>query len=141
MSESVQLTPIQQFYKGKTIFITGGSGFMGKVSICKKKNTQIPFSEYDFEPALDSTITSIIEFLHCFFLLFLYYCCYNYSHILNIKCFALFICFYFCFKVLIEKLLYSCSELKEILILIRPKKGKSPESRLDDMFKIPVSNI
>lgn len=31
MSEE-QLTPIQEFYKGKTIFITGGSGFMGKVS-------------------------------------------------------------------------------------------------------------
>lgn len=34
MSNSVQLTPIQEFYKGKTIFITGGSGFMGKVSSC-----------------------------------------------------------------------------------------------------------
>lgn len=26
-------TPIQEYYKGKTIFITGGSGFMGKVAI------------------------------------------------------------------------------------------------------------
>lgn len=42
-------------------------------------------------------------------------------------------------QVLIEKLLYSCSELKQILILVRPKKGKSPESRIEDMFKIPVS--
>lgn len=25
-------TPVQKYYKGKTIFITGGSGFMGKVS-------------------------------------------------------------------------------------------------------------
>lgn len=64
-------TPIQKYYAGKTIFITGGSGFMG--------------------------------------------------------------------KVLIEKLLYSCSDLKEILILVRPKKGKSPESRIEDMFKIPVN--
>lgn len=31
MSKSEQLTPIQELYKGKTIFITGGSGFMGKV--------------------------------------------------------------------------------------------------------------
>lgn len=64
------LTEIQDFYKGKSIFITGGSGFMG--------------------------------------------------------------------KVLLEKLLYSCSELQEIFILIRPKRGKVPEARLEDMFKLPV---
>lgn len=29
-----QLTPVQEFYKGKTIFITGASGFMGKVCTC-----------------------------------------------------------------------------------------------------------
>ncbi|XP_055374528.1 uncharacterized protein LOC129607522 [Condylostylus longicornis] len=65
-----ELTPVQQFYKDKTIFITGASGFMG--------------------------------------------------------------------KVLLEKLLYSCSELKEIIILMRPKRGKTPESRLEDMWKLPM---
>lgn len=64
------LTEVQEFYKGKTIFITGGSGFMG--------------------------------------------------------------------KVLIEKLLYSCSELEEIFILMRPKRDKSIDDRLDEMFKLPV---
>lgn len=64
---------LNTFYKGRSIFITGGSGFMG--------------------------------------------------------------------KVLIEKLLYSCSDLKEIFILMRPKKGRVPESRLEDMFKLPVSGI
>lgn len=44
-------------------------------------------------------------------------------------------------QVLIEKLLYSCSELKEILILMRPKRGKVPEARLEEMFKLPVSII
>lgn len=72
MTSSQNLSPVQSYYKGKTIFITGASGFMG--------------------------------------------------------------------KVLVEKLLYSCSELKEILVLVRPKKGKVPESRLEDMFKLPVSN-
>lgn len=71
MASSQNLSPVQSYYKGKTIFITGASGFMG--------------------------------------------------------------------KVLVEKLLYSCSELKEILVLVRPKKGKVPESRLEDMFKLPVS--
>lgn len=71
MTSSQNLSPVQSYYKGKTIFITGASGFMG--------------------------------------------------------------------KVLVEKLLYSCSELKEILVLVRPKKGKVPESRLEDMFKLPVS--
>ncbi|XP_032668393.1 putative fatty acyl-CoA reductase CG5065 [Odontomachus brunneus] len=63
-------TTIQSFYKGKTIFITGASGFMG--------------------------------------------------------------------KVLLEKLLYSCSDLDKIYILIRPKKGHNIESRIDNMFKLPM---
>lgn len=67
------MSDINEFYKGRSIFITGGSGFMG--------------------------------------------------------------------KVLIEKLLYSCSDLKEIFILMRPKKGRVPESRLEDMFKLPVSKL
>ncbi|GAB0100342.1 Fatty acyl-CoA reductase [Sergentomyia squamirostris] len=61
---------VYDYYKGQSIFITGGSGFMG--------------------------------------------------------------------KVLIEKLLYSCSDLKEIFILMRPKRGRVPESRLEDMFKLPM---
>jgi len=61
---------IQSFYKNKTIFITGASGFMG--------------------------------------------------------------------KVLIEKLLYSCSDLNKIYILMRDKKGRSCDNRLEDMFKLSV---
>lgn len=64
---------VNAFYKGKSVFVTGGSGFMG--------------------------------------------------------------------KVLIEKLLYSCPDLKEIFFLIRPKKGRVPESRLQEMIKLPVSHI
>ena len=64
-------TPIQKYYDGKTIFVTGGSGFMG--------------------------------------------------------------------KVLLEKLLYSCSDVKEIYVLIRTKRGKIPRTRIDDWFKLPVS--
>lgn len=67
----VSKSDLNAFYKGRSIFVTGGSGFMG--------------------------------------------------------------------KVLIEKLLYSCSDLKEIFILMRPKRGRVPESRLEDMFKLPVS--
>ncbi|XP_031848957.1 putative fatty acyl-CoA reductase CG5065 isoform X2 [Nomia melanderi] len=65
-----ELTEIQSFYKGKTIFITGGTGLMG--------------------------------------------------------------------KVLIEKLLYSCSELNKIYVLIRSKRGRTPDIRVDDMFKLPM---
>lgn len=68
-----ELNPIQKFYKGKTIFVTGAGGFMG--------------------------------------------------------------------KVLIEKLLYSCSDIKEIIILLRPKKGKSPVQRVNDFKKNAVSEI
>lgn len=66
-----ELSEIQSFYKGKVIFVTGGTGLMG--------------------------------------------------------------------KVLIEKLLYSCSDLNKIYILIRPKRGRTPEMRVDEMFKLPVS--
>ncbi|XP_075988675.1 putative fatty acyl-CoA reductase CG5065 [Anticarsia gemmatalis] len=61
-----KVVEIPEFYKGKTIFITGGSGFMG--------------------------------------------------------------------KVLIEKLLYSCSELDRIYILLRNKKGVKSEDRLEQMY-------
>jgi hypothetical protein len=37
-----------------------------------------------------------------------------------------------------EKLLYSCSDLKEIVILMRPKRGKSEAERVADFNKIPV---
>lgn len=66
-----KLTKIQEFYKNKSIFITGASGFMG--------------------------------------------------------------------KVLLEKLLYSCSDLKQIMILVRPKRGKSASQRVQDFSALPVS--
>ena len=44
-------------------------------------------------------------------------------------------------KVLVEKLLYSCSDLKEIIILMRPKKGKGEMERVEDFSKIPVRLI
>ncbi|KOC59957.1 Putative fatty acyl-CoA reductase [Habropoda laboriosa] len=65
-----ELTEMQSFYKGKNIFVTGGTGLMG--------------------------------------------------------------------KVLIEKLLYSCSDLNKIYILIRPKRGRTPEIRVEEMFKLPM---
>ncbi|XP_072948526.1 fatty acyl-CoA reductase 1-like [Epargyreus clarus] len=57
---------IPEFFKGKTIFITGGSGFMG--------------------------------------------------------------------KVLVEKLLYSCTDLDRIYLLMRSKKGVDPEQRLAELY-------
>ncbi|XP_046466382.1 putative fatty acyl-CoA reductase CG5065 isoform X1 [Neodiprion pinetum] len=65
-----QASEIQSFYSGRSIFITGASGLMG--------------------------------------------------------------------KVLLEKLLYCCSDLKCIYILLRQKRGRSVEARVDDMFKLPM---
>ncbi|XP_022125582.2 fatty acyl-CoA reductase wat isoform X1 [Pieris rapae] len=59
-------TAIQRFYKDQCVFLTGGTGFLG--------------------------------------------------------------------KVLIEKLLRSCGDLDTIYVLVRPKKGKDPKSRLHDML-------
>lgn len=60
-------TPIQEFYAGQKIFITGGTGFLG--------------------------------------------------------------------KILIEKLLRSCPDLSTIYLLIRPKKEKNVERRMNDLFE------
>ncbi|XP_024868016.1 putative fatty acyl-CoA reductase CG5065 isoform X1 [Temnothorax curvispinosus] len=60
-------TPIQNFYAGQSIFITGCTGFLG--------------------------------------------------------------------QILIEKLLRSCPDISTMYLLIRSKKDKSPESRLNEMFK------
>uniref|UniRef100_A0A1B6C0C4 Fatty acyl-CoA reductase n=1 Tax=Clastoptera arizonana TaxID=38151 RepID=A0A1B6C0C4_9HEMI len=43
-------------------------------------------------------------------------------------------------KVLLEKLLYSCPEIKNIFILIRPKRGKGVDIRLQEMLKAPMFN-
>lgn len=42
-------------------------------------------------------------------------------------------------KVLIEKLLRCSPNLKRIYLLVRTKKGKEPNQRLDDIFSNPVS--
>lgn len=41
-------------------------------------------------------------------------------------------------KVLIEKLLRSCSGVKKIYVLIRERRGKSIQERIDEMSTIPV---
>ena len=39
-------------------------------------------------------------------------------------------------KVLIEKLLYTCPDVKEIILLVRPKRGKTAAQRVEDFAKI-----
>lgn len=41
-------------------------------------------------------------------------------------------------KVLVEKLLRSCSDLRTIYILLRPKKGKTIEERLSELIALPL---
>lgn len=41
-------------------------------------------------------------------------------------------------KVLLEKLLRCCPDLKRIYVLCRPKKGMSPVARIEDLSKLPV---
>lgn len=71
-SAMVELTKMQAFYREKSIFITGASGFMG--------------------------------------------------------------------KCLLEKLLYSCSDVKQIFILVRPKRGKSGAQRVQEFSTLAVSS-
>lgn len=67
------MASIPEFFSGKNIFITGGSGFLG--------------------------------------------------------------------KILIEKLLRSCPEVKNLYLLLREKKGKDPDERLKSIIDCPVSYV
>lgn len=73
MSAEEVVSPVAEWYNGRTVFITGGSGFMG--------------------------------------------------------------------KVLIEKLLYACTKIKCIYVLMRNKRGKTPVQRIADMWQLPVSFV
>lgn len=42
-------------------------------------------------------------------------------------------------KVIIEKFLRCLPNTEQIFMLIRPKKGKDPKHRLDEVFSSPVS--
>lgn len=41
-------------------------------------------------------------------------------------------------KVLLEKLLYGCPDIKTVYILLRAKRGRTAEQRIEDMWKLPV---
>ncbi|KYQ53594.1 hypothetical protein ALC60_00122 [Trachymyrmex zeteki] len=43
-------------------------------------------------------------------------------------------------KVLIEKLLRCLPDIEHIYIIVRPKKGKDPKHRLNEIFNSPVSS-
>lgn len=43
-------------------------------------------------------------------------------------------------KVLIEKLLYSIPDIGNIYILMRPKRGKSVDQRIEDMQRLKVTS-
>lgn len=42
-------------------------------------------------------------------------------------------------KVLVEKLMRSCPDIKALYLLIRPKKGKDSQERLEEIFDSKVS--
>ena len=69
----VGYTPVKEFFRDRSIFITGGTGFMG--------------------------------------------------------------------KVLVEKLLRSCPGIKNIYLLMRPKRGQGVQQRLQELLNSPVSSI
>lgn len=68
---SSEYVPVSQFFQNRSVFVTGGTGFMG--------------------------------------------------------------------KVLVEKLLRSCPGIKNIFLLIRPKRGQGIETRLNELINAPVS--
>jgi fatty acyl-CoA reductase len=44
-------------------------------------------------------------------------------------------------KVLVEKLLWSCPGIKNIYLLMRPKRGQDINTRLSELINAPVSLI
>lgn len=43
-------------------------------------------------------------------------------------------------KVMVEKLLRDCSDVKKMYLLMRPKKGHSSKERLDELLNFKVIN-
>ncbi|EDS42239.1 conserved hypothetical protein [Culex quinquefasciatus] len=41
-------------------------------------------------------------------------------------------------KVLIEKLIRSCPDVGQVFVLVRPRRGKSPEERIAELVKVPL---
>jgi fatty acyl-CoA reductase len=41
-------------------------------------------------------------------------------------------------KVLLEKLLRACPDVGNIFVLVRPKKGKEPSERVQNIISLPV---
>lgn len=41
-------------------------------------------------------------------------------------------------KVLLEKLLRCCPDIRRMYILVRPKRGVTPSTRIDAIAKLPV---
>ena len=44
-------------------------------------------------------------------------------------------------KVIVEKLLRTCPDIRSIYILIRPKKGMDCQKRIEKIFSLPVSPL
>jgi len=44
-------------------------------------------------------------------------------------------------KVLVEKLLRECSDLESIYMLVRPKRGKDPQDRLNEFIQQPIFDL
>jgi fatty acyl-CoA reductase len=42
-------------------------------------------------------------------------------------------------KVLLEKLLRCCSGVRRIYVMARPRRGKAPSTRLEEITKLPAS--
>ncbi|XP_044731126.1 fatty acyl-CoA reductase 1-like [Chrysoperla carnea] len=143
---SNNLPSISEFYADQNIFITGGTGFMGKVLIEKllrscpkikgiylllrsKKNytddqrffmsKMIGFEEKVTLSQLSNNLPSISEF-------------YADQNIFITGGTG------FMGKVLIEKLLRSCPKIKAIYLLLRSKKNYADDQRLNKIFNAPL---
>ncbi|GBP85823.1 Putative fatty acyl-CoA reductase CG5065 [Eumeta japonica] len=44
-------------------------------------------------------------------------------------------------KVLVEKLLRKAPKVKKMILMVRPKKLKTPKQRIEEMLNDPVSNV
>ncbi|XP_044261425.1 fatty acyl-CoA reductase wat-like [Tribolium madens] len=44
-------------------------------------------------------------------------------------------------KLILEKLLRECPEIKKIFLIVRPKKGKTPQERFEELFDMPCFEL
>lgn len=149
-------SPIANFYGNRSVFITGATGFMGKVSFDLFQAPHVLTLDGKF--ARSPLVILCTHLANCILLTtsvtweeYVHDCpvhvgSSNRDQFVCVSIWLLFTLSPFsstCFRlqVLVEKLLRSCPGIKNIYLLLRTKKGLDARQRLEELFNAKVRSF